>query len=169
MIAASMRFLIAVASAYFALFVLFFVGVFVIMTLLSALSAEFANEICERCSSKLEGLMDIGAPPSLTSEDVAESEEAFIENSSQAAFMRPCAASNAFKEIKPTLKACNLLPAFQCSALASLKHAAARSKSFALSILLVILANGSVPRDENDCVKDDDIVPAPLDSFLIIC
>ena len=156
MIAASMRFLIAVASAYFALFVLFFVGVFVIMTLLSALSAEFANEICERCSSKLEGLMDIGAPPSLTSEDVAESEEAFIENSSQAAFMRPCAASNAFKEIKPTLKACNLLPAFQCSALA-------------LSILLVILADGSVPRDENDCVEDDDIVPAPLDSFLIIC
>jgi hypothetical protein len=52
------------------------------MTLLSALSAEFANEIYERCSSKLEGLMDIGAPPSLTSEDVAESEEAFIENSS---------------------------------------------------------------------------------------
>ena len=94
--------------------------------------------------------MDIGAPPTLASEDVAESEDVFMEYSSHAAFIRPCAVSKAFKETKPTLKACNLLPAFQCSALASLKHAAVRSKSFALSILVLIFANGSVPRDEND-------------------
>ena len=163
-----MRFLIAAASAYFALFV-FLVGAFVIMTLLSALSAEFANEICETYSSKLEGLMDIGAPPTLTSEDAVDS--LLVEGiliSSHATLMRSCAASNAFREIKPTLKACNLLPAFQCSALASLKHAAARSKSFALSMLLMIFANGSVPRDENGCEVDDK-VPAPFDIFLIIC
>ena len=35
-------------------------------------------------------------------------------------------------------------------------------------MLLMIFANGSVPRDENGCEVDDK-VPAPFDIFLIIC